>query len=288
MANGEKHLFLVKPLGFCGGVRHALELFDKIAAQNPDEQIYVFQELVHNRLVTDAMRKRNAFFVESIDAIPPNAITLFGAHGVSTAVEEEARKRNLRCYDAVCPLVLRLQQNAVSAPENLPLILFGDRQHPEIKSVLGRTSSRQVFVLEKLEDVEKLPSMEEALFLCQTTRNQQEVRQLAALLKKRIPHLHDKASVCEAVALRQTAIAELAPKCDLMLVVSSPHSSNGRRMLAIAQEKCHCAALVEDEEDLCEKMLEGVCNVGVSSATSTPDCAINAVIAKLEALGYVR
>lgn len=288
MANGEKHLFLVEPLGFCGGVRHALELFDKIAAQNPDEQIYVFLELVHNRLVTKTLLRRKAVFVESIDAIPPHSIVLFGAHGVSTAVEEEARKRNLRCYDAVCPLVLKLQRNAVSAPETMPLILFGDVQHPEIKSVLGRTSSRQFFVLEKLEDMEKLPSMEEALFLCQTTRNQQEVRQLAELLKKRIPKLHDKASVCEAVALRQAAIAELAPKCDLMLVVSSPHSSNGRRMLAIAQEKCPRAVIVEDEDDLCEKMLEGVCNVGVSSATSTPDSAINAVIAKLEALGYVR
>ena len=265
-----------------------MELFESIAARNPDMPIYVFHELVHNSTVTNSMRRRNAVFVENLDEIPPYSITLFGAHGISSSIEKVAKERKLNYCDAVCPLVSKLQQSASNAPEYLPLILFGDAQHPEVKSVLGRASSRRIFVLAKLEDIEALPPMDEALLLCQTTRSQRQVRQLAALLKKRIPHLHDKSKVCDAVSMRQKAIADISPKCELMLVVGSPHSSNGQRMLAIAKEKCRMALLVENEADLDEKLLDGVCNVGVGAATSTPDSAINAIVSKLESFGYTR
>ena len=288
MSIGEKRLFLVEPLGFCGGVRHAMELFENISARNPSAPIYVFHELVHNSIVTDELRKRNAIFVENLDDVPQNAIPLFGAHGISSSIEEEAKKRKLDYCDAVCPLVSKLQQTAASVPANLPLILFGDAQHPEVRSVLGRAASKQIFVLERLVDADKLPPLQEALFLCQTTRNHQQVKQLAELLKQRIPHLHDKSKVCDAVARRQEAIAELSSKCELMLVVASPHSSNGQRLLAIAKDKCPRSALVENEDDLNEAMLDGTFSVGVSSATSTPDSAISAIVAKLESFGYAR
>ena len=288
MAKLEKHLFLVKPLGFCGGVRRAMELFESISARNPGKPIYVFHELVHNSTVTNSMRRRNAVFVENLGDIPQHAITLFGAHGISSSIENEAKERNLDYCDAVCPLVSKLQQSASNAPEDLPLILFGDAQHPEVKSVLGRAASRRIFVLARLEDIDTLPPLEEALFLCQTTRSQQQVMRLAALLKERIPRLHDKSKVCDAVSMRQKAIADISPKCDLMLVVGSPHSSTGQRMLAIAREKCRMALLVENEAALDEKLLAGVCNVGVGAATSTPDSAINAILSKLESFGYTR
>jgi len=288
MAPDAKRLFLAEPLGFCGGVRRALEMFETFAAEHPGVTVYVLHELVHNSTVTDSMRRRNAVFVDSLDDVPDGACILFGAHGISASIEEEARRRNLVYCDSVCPLVLKLQRNAADSPEDLPLILFGDAQHPEVRSVLGWARSRQVHVLSELKDIDSLPSMRKALFLCQTTRNQEQVRSLSELLKERIPGLVDKSKVCDAVSRRQNAVAELSPLCDLMLVVGSPHSSNGRRLLAIAREKCRRSAMVENGGEITEDLVGAARNVGISAATSTPDSAIGAVVAKFESFGFVR
>ena len=287
MPNVMKRLFLAEPLGFCGGVRRALEMFNRIVAEHPDCPVYVLHELVHNSTVTNAMKLKNAVFVDRLGDVPSEAVTLFGAHGISPAIEREAIRRKLRYYDAVCPLVSRLQATAEKAPEDLPLIFYGDVQHPEVQSVLGRVASPRVFILEKLEDAFKLPPLEKALFLCQTTRNHEQVLKIAETLRKRIPGLIDKSAVCDAVSRRQKAVAELSNKCELMLIISSPHSSNGLRMLGIAQEKCSNAFMVNNGDDVTGNLLAGVSNVGVGAATSTPDYVITAVIDKLKSFGFV-
>ena len=286
MADKVKRLFLARPLGFCGGVRRALELFEKTADQNPGKPIYVLHELVHNRTVTEDMRRRNARFVERLEEIPDGAVTVFGAHGIGASLEQEARRRGLRYCDAVCPLVAQLQNVAASADADLPLILFGDGKHPEVRSVLDRAAAWSIFVIASVDEVETLPPMQSALLLCQTTRNFQEVKAVAALLRERIPGLQDLSKVCDAVSRRQRAMEQLSPKCDLVLVVGSPHSSNGRRLLAIAQQHCSRALLVENADALDENMLEDVFNVGMGAATSTPDYAINSVIDKLQKNGF--
>ena len=263
-----------------------MELFDKTAEENPASPIYVLHELVHNKTVTEDMRSRNARFVESLAEIPDGAVTVFGAHGIGSSVEQEARRRGLRYCDAVCPLVAQLQNVAASADADLPLILFGDGKHPEVRSVLDRAASKSIYVIASIDEIGRLPSLSSALLLCQTTRNFEEVKAVAALLNERIPGLQDLSKVCDAVSRRQRAMAQLSPKCDLVLVVGSPHSSNGRRLLAIAQEHCSRALLLENADALDENMLEDVSNVGMGAATSTPDYAINAVIDKLQKRGF--
>ncbi len=286
MMNSKKKILLVKPLGFCSGVRRALDLFDKTVSENPGQPIYVLHELVHNKTVSEAMREKNARFVEKLEDIPDGAVTVFGAHGVGETTETEALRRKLHFCNAVCPLVAKLQHIASSIDDGIPLILFGDVKHPEVRSVLDRAKSTCVFPLTSTDDIETLPVLEKALFLCQTTLDFMLVRRVAALLKDRIPGLLDKAQVCDAVSRRQRAMASIAPKCDLLLVVGSPHSSNGRRMLAIAQANCEKAILVENCDSIDEGILKGVNNVGLGSATSTPDDAIEGVLEKLRSFGY--
>ncbi len=282
----EKTVYLAEPMGFCGGVRRAMQLFEKTVAEYPGQTVYVLHELVHNRTVSDEMRKNNACFVESLDEVPDGAVVVFGAHGIGTSVEDEARRRKLIYCDAVCPLVSKLQNVAASAGKDASLIFLGDRNHPEVKSVLERAVAEKVFMLDGIEDLDDLPALENAIFLCQTTRNAGEVETVAGELALRIPGLVNMSQVCDAVSRRQQTMAEISSKCDLVLVVGSPHSSNGKRLLAVAEERCHRAEMVEGAEDLTAGMLEGVRSIGIGSATSTSDKAIDSVLKKLEENGF--
>jgi 4-hydroxy-3-methylbut-2-enyl diphosphate reductase len=281
-----KKLFLAEPLGFCGGVRHAVSTFEKLRGEYPDEPIYVLHELVHNSVVTQAMRDKGAIFVNSVDEIPVGAVTLFGAHGVTTATEEAAKKRNLRLSNAVCKLVVQLQEKAASFNPDIPLVFFGDRKHPEVQSILDHAVARDIHVISSIDDVDSLPPMERAVFLSQTTRNAEIVDAIAKRLSERIPQFDNQAHVCPTVQKHQEAVRRLAQTCDAMLIISSQHSANGRYLAELAGISTGHAQFVENAQQLKPESFANIQTLGLGTATSTPDSVIEDVIAWLHGHGF--
>ena len=283
-----KKLFLAEPLGFCGGVRHAVSTFEKLRGEYPDEPIYVLHELVHNSVVTQAMRDKGAIFVNSVDEIPVGAVALFGAHGVTTATEEAAKKRNLRLSNAVCKLVVhQLQEKAASFNPDIPLVFFGDRKHPEVQSILDHAVARDIHVISSIDDVDSLPPMERAVFLSQTTRNAEIVDAIAKRLSERIPQFDNQAHVCPTVQKHQEAVRRLAQTCDAMLIIGSQHSANGRYLAELAGISTGHAQFVENAQQLKPENFENIQTLGLGTATSTPDSVIEDVIAWLHGHGFV-
>ena len=270
---------VIDPIGFCAGVRRAVNMFYDILAKHEERPIYVLHELVHNRSVSEKMRGDGALFVEQISQVPDGSVVLLGAHGCGLDVERECRERHLIAYDAVCPLVKQLQQTAARHRPEIPLILLGDKEHPEVKSVVNRAGSREVHVIGGADELP--PPMGEALFLSQTTRNAAEVEAVRQKLAERIGNLESRAHVCDAVLLRQKAVERLSRECELMLIIGSMHSSNARRLLEIASG-ITTAYMVETARDIQDEWLQGVQHVGVGAGTSTPDWDITQVREALE------
>ena len=282
-----KQLFLAEPLGFCGGVRRAVQTFEDMLKKYPGEAIYVLHELVHNSVVTESMIAKGAIFVKKVEDIPVGAVALFGAHGVTTATEEAAKQRNLRLSNAVCTLVVQLQEKAARFDPNIPLIFFGDKQHPEVQSILDHAAARNIYVISSIDDVDSLPPLKSAVFLSQTTRNAEIVDAIAKRLAERIPQFNNQAHVCPTVQKHQAAVRHLAQTCDAMLIIGSPHSANGRYLAELAGISTGHARLVENMQQLKPEYFDDIETLGLGTATSTPDSVIKDVIDWLHGHGFV-
>lgn len=282
----KKKLFLAEPLGFCGGVRLAVQRFEDMLKKYPGEPIYVLHELVHNSVVTQSMREKGAIFVDDVEAIPVGAVALFGAHGVTTATEEAAKKRNLRLSNAVCPLVVQLQEKAAHFNSDIPLVFFGDKKHPEVQSILDHAVAQNIHVISSIDDVDSLPPLKSAVFLSQTTRNAEVVDAIAKRLAERIPQFDNQAHVCPTVQKHQEAVRRLAQTCDAMLIIGSPHSANGRYLAELAGISTGHARLVENAQQLKSEYFDDIETLGLGTATSTPDSVIEEVLDWLRAHGF--
>ena len=282
----KKKLFLAEPLGFCNGVRLAVQRFEDMRKKYPGELIYVLHELVHNSVVTQSMREKGAIFVNSVEEIPVGAVALFGAHGVTTATEEAAKKRNLRLSHAVCPLVVQLQVKAARFDPDIPLVFFGDKQHPEVQSILDHAVAHDIHVISSKEEIDSLPLMQRAVFLSQTTRNAEVVAAIAKRLAERIPQFDNQAHVCPTVQKHQEAVRLLAQTCDAMLIIGSPHSANGRYLAELAGISTGHARLVENAQQLKPEYFDDIETLGLGTATSTPDSVIKDVIDWIHAHGF--
>ena len=284
-----KRLFLAIPTGFCGGVRHAVAMFHALSQEHPGERIYVLHELVHNRLVTEEMRRADAVFVEDVEEIPEGSLTLLGAHGCGESVERRCRERQLRVYDATCPLVTQLQKKAVASDPKKPIVFLGDKAHPEVRGITDRLGGREVYLVGTEEEARAIPLLPAAVFFSQTTRCITEIQRIRDILKTRVENLEDHAHVCDAVQMRQNAMATLAGQCQVVYVIGSPHSSNARRLAEIAREHgCPDTRFAENADAVHPEELAAVEVVGVGTATSTPDEVIEAVLAKFAELGFQR
>ena len=282
-----KRLFLATPTGFCGGVRHAVAMFHELAAKHPGERIYVLHELVHNRLVTEEMRNAGAIFVEDVEEIPEGSLTLLGAHGCGESVERRCRERHLCVFDATCPLVTQLQKRAAASDPAVPIVFLGDRDHPEVRGITDRLGGHVIYLVGTEEEAQALPLLSSAIFFSQTTRCITEIQRIRDILKERVAKLEDHAHVCDAVQMRQNAMASLAGECQVVYVIGSPHSSNARRLAEIAQENgCADTRFAENAEAIHPGELSGVERVGLGTATSTPDDVIEAVLAKFAEMGF--
>jgi 4-hydroxy-3-methylbut-2-enyl diphosphate reductase len=281
-------LVLAGPRGFCAGVDRAIEVVE-LALQIYGKPVYVRHEIVHNRHVVEELRAKGAIFTEDLSDVPPSALLVFSAHGVSPAIKAEAQRRGLRTLDATCPLVTKVHVEALRyARDGYEIVLVGHRGHVEVEGTLGHAPER-MHLVETLADVAALSvrDPERLAVLTQTTLSVDDTREILAALRRRFPAIRvpGKDDICYATQNRQNAVKELARETQLVLVVGASASSNSNRLVEVARTQGARALLIENAAAIDPRWLEGVRAVGVSAGASTPEVLVREVILRLQALG---
>ncbi|QIK36838.1 4-hydroxy-3-methylbut-2-enyl diphosphate reductase [Caldichromatium japonicum] len=286
---------LANPRGFCAGVDRAIAIVERVL-ERFGAPVYVRHEVVHNRFVVDGLRRRGAIFIEDLAEVPDGATLIFSAHGVPQAVRGEAEARGLRVFDATCPLVNKVHlEVARYCKQGISVILIGHRGHPEVEGTLGQCVDPQgdarMFLVEGSEDVERLevPDSERLAYVTQTTLSLDDSRTIIATLQARFPKIQGprKSDICYATQNRQDAVRDLAQRCDLILVVGSPNSSNSNRLRELAEKQGCRAYLIDGAENLRAEWLMGCNRVGVTAGASAPEILVNGVIERLKGWGAV-
>ena len=283
---------LANPRGFCAGVDRAIEIVNRaLVAFGPP--VYVRHEVVHNKFVVDDLKQRGAVFVEELDEIPDDTIVIFSAHGVSRAVQQEARRRQLQVFDATCPLVTKVHMEVVRyAREGREAILIGHQGHPEVEGTMGQYDGSyggQMYLVEDEDDVAGLTVRDPSrlAFVTQTTLSVDDTARIIDALRRKFPEIlgPKREDICYATTNRQDAVRQLALECDRVLVVGSPNSSNSNRLAELA-ERCGTAArLIDGPAEIDPVWLEGCKRVGVTAGASAPEELVRQVVARLRELG---
>jgi 4-hydroxy-3-methylbut-2-enyl diphosphate reductase len=284
-------VLLASPRGFCAGVDRAIEIVE-LALEVHGKPVYVRHEIVHNRHVVEDLRRKGAIFTEDLAEVPPGSLVIFSAHGIAPAVRAEAEQRGLRALDATCPLVTKVHVEALRyARDGYEIVLVGHRGHVEVEGTLGHAPGR-MHLVETLADVDKLEvrDPEKLAVLTQTTLSVDDTREIVAALRDRFPgiRLPGKDDICYATQNRQNAVKTLAERCQLVLVVGAPTSSNSNRLVEVAAARGARARLVEDAASIDPAWLDGVTCVGVTAGASTPEFLVDAVTERLRMLGGAR
>ena len=285
-------IVLANPRGFCAGVDRAIEIVER-ALQLFGAPIYVRHEVVHNRHVVERLRGLGAVFVEQLNEVPDGATVVFSAHGVSTAVENEAARRALLVIDATCPLVTKVHMEVAHfAREAREVILIGHAGHPEIEGTMGRFDTSfggQIFLVESIEDVQRVAvrDPERLAFVTQTTLSVDDTALMVAALRERFPSLQAprREDICYATQNRQDAVKKLLERCDVLLVVGSRSSSNSNRLRELADRAGIPGYLVDGADDLQREWLDGKKTVGVTAGASAPEVRVQQVVARLREWG---
>jgi 4-hydroxy-3-methylbut-2-enyl diphosphate reductase len=276
-------LYLAAPRGFCAGVDRAIRIVE-MALEKWGAPVYVRHEIVHNRYVVDELRAKGAIFVEELDECPDDRPVIFSAHGVPKSVPETAAKREMIYVDATCPLVSKVHIEAARHHENgLQMIMIGHAGHPETIGTMGQLPEGEVLLVETVEDVARVEvrDPDKLAFVTQTTLSVDDTADIVAALQARFPGITGphKEDICYATTNRQEAVKAMAPKCDAMLVVGAPNSSNSQRLVEVgARAGCPYAQLVQRAGDIDWRSLEGVSTVGITAGASAPEALIDEVI----------
>jgi 4-hydroxy-3-methylbut-2-en-1-yl diphosphate reductase len=281
---------LAQPRGFCAGVERAIEIVER-ALEKYGPPIYVRHEIVHNRHVVERLRAKGAHFVDDLDEIPPGSVTIFSAHGVSSAVEDAAAYRDLPVIDATCPLVSKVHSEGQRyANQDREIILIGHAGHPEIEGTMGRINGK-VHLISRAEEVASLTVSDPArlAFITQTTLSVDDTRAVIDALRERFPTIvgPDTKDICYATQNRQRAARELALDVDVVLVVGAANSSNSNRLREIAAEQGVPAYLIADADALDLAWLAGAASVGITAGASAPAELVQQLIDRLKELGNV-
>ncbi|MCU7813386.1 MAG: 4-hydroxy-3-methylbut-2-enyl diphosphate reductase [Candidatus Thiodiazotropha sp. (ex Notomyrtea botanica)] len=288
-----KQILLANPRGFCAGVDRAIEIVER-ALEQLGAPIYVRHEVVHNRFVVESLRQRGAIFVDELDDVPDGNTVIFSAHGVSQSVRQEAAKRELRVFDATCPLVTKVHlEVARRCRDGYEVILIGHRGHPEVEGTMGQCTRNQdtshIHLVVTKEDVEKLEidSPQKIAYVTQTTLSIDDTEEVIEALRSRFPNITGpkKKDICYATQNRQDAVKELARRCDLVLVVGSPNSSNSNRLREIAEKHGTPAYLIDGPENIDSAWLECAESIGLTAGASAPEILVENVVEKLEQWG---
>lgn len=291
MTEQGKKVLLASPRGYCAGVDRAVETVEK-ALEKYGAPVYVRKEIVHNKYVVETLQERGVIFVDETDEVPEGAHLVFSAHGVSPAVRESAAQRNLLTLDASCPLVTKVHNEARRfARDGYHILLVGHQGHEEVEGTAGE-APEITHLVDGVDGVDRLPDFPEdqkLVWLSQTTLSVDETMVIVDKLHERYPNLENPPSddICYATQNRQAAVKEIAPRCDLVIVVGSKNSSNSRRLVEVALEAGTPASyLVDYASQIEEAWFEGVETVGVSSGASVPEILVKELMEELARRGY--
>jgi 4-hydroxy-3-methylbut-2-enyl diphosphate reductase len=286
-------VLLANPRGFCAGVDRAIEIVER-ALEVFGTPIYVRHEVVHNTFVVENLRRKGAVFVEELSEVPDDATVIFSAHGVSQAVRQEAGRRALRVFDATCPLVTKVHlEVSRHAREGRSVVLIGHIGHPEVEGTVGQFQSEGgqagIYVVETPEDVTTLEvsNADELAYVTQTTLSMDDTAKVIEALRNRYPKIlgPKKDDICYATQNRQDAVKDLARRCDVVLVVGSPASSNSNRLREIAQQQGVSAYLIDGAADIRDDWLRESSVIGVTAGASAPEVLVEEVVSDLRARG---
>lgn len=285
-------VFLANPRGFCAGVDRAIDIVER-AIELFGAPIYVRHEIVHNRHVVDRLRDLGAIFVEELSEVPANGTVIFSAHGVSSALENEANARGLKVFDATCPLVTKVHMEVQRyARDGRDVILIGHAGHPEVEGTMGRFDTSfggKMHLIESVADVESLSvrDPQQLAFVTQTTLSVDDTAEIVEALRKKFPSLATprKEDICYATQNHQDAVKSLLEKCDVLLVVGSRTSSNSNRLREMADRAQVPGYLVDGPEDLKQEWFEGKKAVGVTAGASAPELLVQQVVERLRSWG---
>ncbi len=277
-------LLLANPRGFCAGVDRAIEIVEE-ALRRFGAPIYVRHEVVHNRFVVSDLRAKGAVFVEELDEIPDGAIVIFSAHGISRAVRNEAARRGLRVFDATCPLVTKVHMEVIRLRrDGIEVVLIGHAGHPEVEGTLGQADDG-VYLIETQAHVDALTvrNPSKLAFVTQTTLSVDDTARVISAMRNKFPAIQcpKKDDICYATQNRQDAVRQLAPDCDVMIVVGSRNSSNSNRLREVAETTGCRAYMVDGPDDLRREWLDGVRHVGLTAGASAPEVLVQQVIRRL-------
>jgi 4-hydroxy-3-methylbut-2-enyl diphosphate reductase len=285
-------ILLVQPRGFCAGVVRAVAIVEE--ALEIHKPIYVRKEIVHNKHVVTDLENKGAIFVNELDEIPNGEpgkpiVCIFSAHGVSPMVRQKAKEKNLFVIDATCPLVTKVHMEAIRfAKEGYNIILIGHNGHEEVEGTMGEAPFA-ITLVESLSDIEKLTFTQEdkLIYLTQTTLSVDDTASIVEALKQRYPQMSPppKDDICYATTNRQHAMKQLAPLCDLVLVVGAKNSSNSQRLREVAENCGSKSYLIDDASFIKPEWLEGVTTAGISAGASAPERIVFQVIEHLQSLG---
>ncbi|HVP09480.1 MAG TPA: 4-hydroxy-3-methylbut-2-enyl diphosphate reductase [Burkholderiales bacterium] len=281
-------VLLANPRGFCAGVERAIEIVER-AIELRGAPIYVRHEIVHNKYVVEDLRRKGAVFVEELDEVPRGSTVIFSAHGVSRDIRRDAEARGLRVFDATCPLVTKVHvEVAKMLREGYEIVMIGHRGHPEAEGTMGQSDSG-MHLVETVGDVAQLQVRDPArvAYVTQTTLSVDDAAQIVAALRARFPAIRGpkRDDICYATQNRQDAVKFMAPRCDVVIVVGSPNSSNSNRLREVAQNMGVEAYMVDDASQLRAEWIAGKARVGVTAGASAPEVLVNALLERLQELG---
>ncbi len=281
------NIFLAGPRGFCAGVDRAIEMV-KGALTKYGAPVYVRHEIVHNKFVVENLKSQGAIFVEELNEIEDKSRpVIFSAHGVPKAVPEEALSLNLIYYDATCPLVSKIHKEVENFDKkNLPVILIGHRNHPEVIGTMGQTN-KEIYLVEKVEDVKKLPfeQNDKIAYVTQTTLSVDDTKDIIKEIKSHFKNVIEpkKNDICYATTNRQEAVKKIADQCDYFLVIGASNSSNSLRLVEVAKNYgSKKAILVEDVDSLNLNIFQESENIGITASASSPEILVRKLLDNLK------
>ena len=288
--NQPHDILLAEPRGFCAGVDRAIEIVERALAKF-GAPIYVRHEIVHNTFVVNDLKQKGAIFIEDLADVPPGATLVFSAHGVSKAVQQEARDRGFHIFDATCPLVTKVHvEVAKLAQEGYEFIMIGHKGHPEVEGTLGQLESG-IHLVEDVADVARVqPAQQTKLaVVTQTTLSVDDAAEIMAAVRVRFPQVREpkQQDICYATQNRQDAVKLLSPQVDLVIVVGSPTSSNSNRLRELAERLGTPAYMVDSAAELRPEWFTGVARVGLTAGASAPEVLVRDVLEHIKALGAV-
>ena len=283
-------ILLAQPRGFCAGVVRAIEIVER-ALRRYGPPVYVRHEIVHNKYVVESLKAKGAIFVEELSEVPPDAVTVFSAHGVARSVEEEAATRGLPVLNATCPLVTKVHnQGKRYMAKGRTVVLIGHASHPEVEGTMGQIPG-PVLLVENIADVEALtvPADTPMAYITQTTLSVDDTRDIIAALEARFTDIQgpDIRDICYATQNRQSAVRDLSKHVDVILVVGAANSSNSNRLREIGAEVGVPSYLIADGREFNPEWVHNARAVGITAGASAPEVLVDEVIEALKRIGPV-